>query len=126
EVVVTRGLALVPEGHRIFTGLTVRENLRLGMFPWRRRSRDLLRRRLDRVHELFPVLADFAGRPAGQLSGGQPQVVAIRQALMADPRVLLLDEPSSGLAPAVIEDIYRVVGTLAEAGTAIVLVEQSL
>jgi branched-chain amino acid transport system ATP-binding protein len=126
ETIVARGLALVPEGHRIFTGLSVLENLRLGMFASRRRGARELSRRFDRVHELFPILAQFADRQAGQLSGGQQQMVAIGQALMANPRVLLLDEPSSGLAPAVVDDIYQVVAALSAAGTAVAVVEQSL
>ncbi|SFP69836.1 ABC transporter ATP-binding protein [Amycolatopsis rubida] len=126
EDIVARGLALVPEGHRIFPDLTVLENLRMGMFPWRRRGGAELRGRLSWVYELFPVLAEFAQREAGRLSGGQQQMVAIGQALMAQPRVLLLDEPTSGLAPAVIDDIYDVIAQLSTAGTAVVVVEQNL
>ncbi len=119
------GLALVPEGHRVFGALTVRENLRLGAFPWRRKGRNLAAA-LDRVYALFPILADFAERSAGALSGGQQQMVAIGQALIADPLVLVLDEPSSGLAPAVIDDIYRVLDVLRHDGRAVLVVEQNI
>jgi branched-chain amino acid transport system ATP-binding protein len=126
ERIGLQGLALVPEGHRLFGGLTVLENLRLGFFPWRRSGRRLLGERLERVFDLFPILREFADRRAQHLSGGQQQMVAIGQALMADPRVLLLDEPSSGLAPAVVADIYAVVATLRERGVAVLVVEQNL
>ena len=118
------GLAFVPEGHRVFGALTVRENLRLGAFPWRR-HRDVSAS-LDRVYSLFPILADFATRAAGALSGGQQQMVAIGQALVADPLVLMLDEPSSGLAPAVVDDIYRALHVLREDGRAVLVVEQNI
>jgi branched-chain amino acid transport system ATP-binding protein len=120
------GLALVPEGHRLFPGLTVRENLRLGFYPWRRSHRASLGERLEEVFELFPILREFADRRGQQLSGGQQQMVSIGQALMAAPRILLLDEPTSGLAPAVVQDIYAVIGTLRERGRGVLVVEQSL
>ena len=120
------GLALVPEGHRVFPSLTVRENLRLGGFPWRRTRRAEIDAALDRVTTLFPVLGRFASRAAGALSGGQQQMVAIGQALVADPRVLMIDEPSSGLAPAVVDDIYRALTILRDEGRAILLVEQNI
>jgi branched-chain amino acid transport system ATP-binding protein len=120
------GLAFVPEGHRVFGALTVRENLRLGAFPWRRKRRRLLERDLDRVFALFPVLAEFADRPAGALSGGQQQMVAMGQALVADPLVLALDEPSSGLAPGVVEMIYGAIRRLADEGRAVLVVEQDV
>jgi branched-chain amino acid transport system ATP-binding protein len=126
ERIGLHGLALVPEGHRLFPGLTVLENLRLGFFPWRRSGRRRLGERLDRVFDLFPILREFAERRAQHLSGGQQQMVAIGQALMADPRVLLLDEPSSGLAPAVVADIYAVISTLRDSGVAVLVVEQNL
>jgi branched-chain amino acid transport system ATP-binding protein len=119
------GLAFVPEGHRVFGALTVRENLRLGAFPWRRKRNDLSAA-LDRVFTLFPILGDFAERSAGALSGGQQQMVAIGQALVADPLVLMLDEPSSGLAPAVVDDIYRAMQVLRDDGRALLVVEQNI
>jgi branched-chain amino acid transport system ATP-binding protein len=120
------GLALVPEGHRLFPGLTVLENLRLGFFPWRRSDRGALAGRLDEVLGLFPILREFADRRAQQLSGGQQQMVSIGQALMARPRILLLDEPTSGLALAVVADIYDVIAKLRERGQGVLVVEQNL
>jgi branched-chain amino acid transport system ATP-binding protein len=120
------GLSLVPEGHRIFQQLTVLENLRMGFFPWRRsRSRNLAEH-LDFVYSLFPVLQEFATRLAGQLSGGQQQMVSIGQALMSRPRVLILDEPSSGLAPGVIDSIYSVLSSLREQHCSLIVVEQNI
>ncbi|MBO9522349.1 MAG: ABC transporter ATP-binding protein [Nocardioidaceae bacterium] len=126
DTMARRGLALVPEGHRVFGGLTVAENLMLGFFPWRRSRTRSLEESLARVHALFPILADFADRPAAALSGGQQQMVALGQALMASPRVLLVDEPSAGLAQVVIAEIYAALRTLRESGTAVVVVEQNL
>lgn len=120
------GLALVPEGHRVFPSLTVAENVRLGGFPWRRKKADAIEQGVERVMELFPVLARYASREAGALSGGQQQMVAIGQALVANPVVLLIDEPSSGLAPAVVGDIYRALTVLRDEGRAVLLVEQSI
>ena len=123
---VRAGLAVVPEGHRIFGAMTVRENLRIGAYPWRRRKGGQLEEDLARVFALFPILAEFAEREAGLLSGGQQQMVAMGQALMADPQVLLLDEPSSGLAPAVVDSIYEAVLALRGQGRALLVVEQNV
>jgi branched-chain amino acid transport system ATP-binding protein len=120
------GLALVPEGHRVFPSLSVVENVRLGGFPWRRKRARAIDTGVDRVMELFPMLARYATREAGALSGGQQQMVAIGQALVADPAVLMIDEPSSGLAPAVVADIYRALTVLRDEGRAVLLVEQSI
>jgi branched-chain amino acid transport system ATP-binding protein len=124
--VFAAGIAFVPEGHRLFANLTVEENLRLGAYPWRRSRRSALRRDLDDVYELFPQLASAARRQAGELSGGQQQMVATGQALMAEPATILLDEPSSGLAPIVVDAIYGAVRQLRVRGMAVLVVEQDL
>lgn len=117
---VRRGIVLVPEGRRLFPSLSVEENLLIGGYG---RSG---RWTLKRVYELFPILAERRNQPATQLSGGQQQMCAIGRALMADPRVLLCDEISLGLAPIVIRDIYAVLPTIKAEGTAIVIVEQDI
>jgi branched-chain amino acid transport system ATP-binding protein len=122
EDVARAGVALVPEGRHIFGSLTVEENLRLGLAG--RRSKDGVADDLDWVHGLFPVVADFARRQAGSLSGGQQQQLAIARALLARPDVLLLDEPSLGLAPTVVETLFEALGRIREAGVTILLVEQ--
>jgi branched-chain amino acid transport system ATP-binding protein len=119
-----RGIAIVPEGRRLFPRMTVRENLDLGAYRGAARAgRD---ERLARVHELFPRLAERPGQLAGSLSGGEQQMVAIGRALMADPRLLLLDEPSLGLAPVVVDEVFEVVGTINDSGVAVLLVEQNV
>jgi branched-chain amino acid transport system ATP-binding protein len=123
EQVVTAGLSLVPEGRRLFPGLTVRENLLLGGYS--RRGADLTSD-LDRVYGLFPRLAQRAEQTAGRLSGGEQQMAAIGRALMARPRLLMIDELSQGLAPTVVDDLIDLLPTLAADGTAILLVEQDV
>jgi branched-chain amino acid transport system ATP-binding protein len=117
------GISLVLEGKRIFRQRTVDENLHVGAHTLRL-SRAELRTRSDRVIELIPALADLRSRIAGGLSGGQQQMLAIGQALMSDPKALLLDEPSAGLAPAVLDAVLQIIGQLRREGRAIVLVEQ--
>lgn len=124
--IVDAGLAHVPEGHRIFTSLTVEENLRLGAYTRRRSGRKAVADTMERIYELFPILRTYASRSAGFLSGGEQQMVAIGQALMAEPRVLMLDEPTSGLAPIVVRTIYEAIAQLREQGIAILIVEQSV
>jgi branched-chain amino acid transport system ATP-binding protein len=124
--IVDAGLAHVPEGHRIFTGLNVEENLRLGAYTRRRSGRKAVAGTMERIYDLFPILRTYASRNAGFLSGGEQQMVAIGQALMAEPRVLMLDEPTSGLAPIVVRTIYDAIGQLREQGIAILIVEQSV
>ena len=122
EDVARAGVALVPEGRHVFAHLTVEENLRLGLAG--RRRREGLRDDLDWIHALFPVVKDFRSRQAGALSGGQQQQLAIARALLAQPDVLLLDEPSLGLAPTVVETVFSALAEIRDKGVTILLVEQ--
>jgi branched-chain amino acid transport system ATP-binding protein len=122
EAIVRSGIALVPERRHIFPELTVDENLRLGLVG--RRSRDGASEDLDRVAGLFPVVRQARHRPAGVLSGGQQQQLAIARALVARPDLLLLDEPSLGLAPAVVDDVFDALAEIRAQGVTILLVEQ--
>jgi branched-chain amino acid transport system ATP-binding protein len=124
--IVDAGLSHVPEGHRIFSSLTVEENLLLGAYTRRRQGRKAAAGAMERIYDLFPILRTYASRNAGFLSGGEQQMVAIGQALMAEPRVLMLDEPTSGLAPIVVRTIYEAIAQLREQGIAILIVEQSV
>jgi branched-chain amino acid transport system ATP-binding protein len=123
EDVARSGVALVPEGRRIFAELTVAENMTLGLAA--RRSRDGADAALDRVHQLFPVVDEFRSRAAGTLSGGQQQQLAIARALVAEPDVLLLDEPSLGLAPRIVDSVFDALDAIRTNGdVAVLLVEQ--
>jgi len=122
EDIARSGIALVPEGRRIFAELTVEENLRLGLAA--RRSRGPVTPLLRSVYELFPVVEEFRGRSAGALSGGQQQQLAIARALVAEPDVLLLDEPSLGLAPTMVDVVFDALAAIRERGLAVLLVEQ--
>jgi branched-chain amino acid transport system ATP-binding protein len=122
EQISRRGVALVPEGRRIYADFTVEENLRLGLVG--RRGRDGADRDLAWIRELFPIVHDQRHRQAGSLSGGQQQQLAIARALAAGPDVLLLDEPSLGLAPKMVDVVFEALGRIREAGLAVLLVEQ--
>jgi branched-chain amino acid transport system ATP-binding protein len=121
--IVRAGVAQVMEGRRIFAALTVEENLRSGAYT--RSSKSEIQSSYDRVMELFPKLTDMRKRTAGYLSGGEQQMVAIGRALMANPKVLLLDEPSLGLAPLIVQQIAEIVAEVNRQGVSVVLVEQN-
>jgi branched-chain amino acid transport system ATP-binding protein len=123
EDVVAQGIALVPEGRHIFASLTVMENLRLGATV--RRDSTGVQGDIERFFALFPILGNRRRQPAGQLSGGEQQQLAIARALMSRPRFLMLDEPSLGLAPAIVDQIYVLLGSIRGQGVTILLVEQN-
>jgi len=121
ESIARAGISLVPEGRRIFGGLSVEENLRLGLAARRRNG---AADPLTEAFELFPILAEFRARQAGALSGGQQQQLAIGRALVAAPDLLLLDEPSLGLSPTVVDAVFAALGAIRERGVTVLLVEQ--
>ena len=122
--VVEHGLVLVPEGRRLFPFLTVEENLRLGAYH--RAARVRTAETMAEVYDLFPRLADRRGQNAGSLSGGEQQMCALARGLMARPRLLMLDEPSLGLAPIIVEQLFDLIKTLADRGLTVLLVEQNV
>jgi branched-chain amino acid transport system ATP-binding protein len=121
--IVKMGISQSPEGRRLFSRMSVLENLEMGAFQ--REDRSGLREDLDRVYSLFPRLAERKGQKAGTLSGGEQQMCAIGRALMAHPKLLMLDEPSMGLAPIFVEKIFEIVKEINQQGTPILLVEQN-
>jgi branched-chain amino acid transport system ATP-binding protein len=124
EQIARLGISLVPEGRDIFPSLTVEENLRLGAFT--RGEKAEYSRNLGEVFELFPVLKERLQQPGGTLSGGEQQQLAIARALMSSPRLLMLDEPSLGLAPALVDQIFELIARLHQRGVTILLVEQNV
>ncbi len=118
------GIALVPEGRHVFPFLTVRENLELGGFK-NRKDGGKVRGMIEKIFEMFPRLRDRGGQNAGTLSGGEQQMLVLGRAMMSEPRLLCLDEPSLGLAPLVVRDIFRTIRAINAAGTSVLLVEQN-
>lgn len=121
DQIVSRGVTLVPEGRRVFPNLTVEENLRIGAYLRKESIRD----DLDRVYALFPRLKEREWQMAGTLSGGEQQMLAMGRALMSAPKLMMLDEPSMGLAPILVEQVFDIIQSLHKAGTTILLVEQN-
>jgi branched-chain amino acid transport system ATP-binding protein len=118
-----RGIAWVPEGRQVFANLTVRENLDIGAFGVRDKA--VVRERLEKIMSIFPVLGERLGQAAGSLSGGEQQMLAFGRALVSGPEILLLDEPSLGLAPKVVERLFDLVGEIRDDGISIVMAEQN-
>jgi branched-chain amino acid transport system ATP-binding protein len=123
QVLPTRGLVQVPEGRRIFSGLTVYENLMMGAYL--RKDKDGIKEDLEKIYKRFEILANRKNQDASTLSGGEQQMLAISRALMAKPKLLLLDEPSMGLAPLLVKEIFNIIKEINQQGTTILLVEQN-
>ncbi|MFI8493270.1 ABC transporter ATP-binding protein [Peribacillus butanolivorans] len=123
QSIVKMGISHVPEGRRVFANMTVAENLELGAYL--RKDKEGIKKDMEKVYELFPRLLERIKQQAGTLSGGEQQMLAMGRALMAKPRLLLLDEPSMGLAPLLVKQIFNIIQEISEAGTTILLVEQN-
>ncbi len=123
QKVVDRGIVLVPEGRRVFPNLTVLENLRIGAYL--RKDKDGIEKDIKHVYSLFPRLEERHWQEAGTLSGGEQQMLAVGRALMAKPRLIMMDEPSLGLAPLVVKDIFSIIRRINEEGTTVLLIEQN-
>jgi branched-chain amino acid transport system ATP-binding protein len=126
EHIVSMGCSLVPEGRQVFATMSVRENLHLGGYVQQRRKQEnSVEEDLEKMYNIFPVLKDRARQLAGTLSGGEQQMLAIARALMARPKLIMMDEPSMGLAPLIVKNIFTVIRTLREEGNTVLLVEQN-
>jgi len=125
EKIVASGCSLVPEGRQVFSTMTVEENLILGGYVLARKDKAAVDQEISRVYELFPVLKERAGQLAGTLSGGEQQMLAMGRALMAKPSLIMMDEPSTGLAPLIVKSIFKVIMQLREEGNTVLLVEQN-
>jgi branched-chain amino acid transport system ATP-binding protein len=125
EVLAGKGLVLVPEGRHLFNDMTVMENLQMGTEMHRRRKGQYIKDRLDSVFNLFPRLKERKNQAAGTLSGGEQQMAALGRALMADPKLIMLDEPSMGLAPLLVKDIMKAVDAMRREGKTVLLIEQN-
>ena len=123
QQIVSKGLTLVPEGRRVFPNLTVLENLRIGAYM--RKDEDGIAADIKRIYEIFPRLEERHWQMAGTLSGGEQQMLALGRALMSRPKIMMMDEPSLGLAPLVIKDIFNIIRHINEEGTTVLLVEQN-
>ena len=121
DQIVAKGVTLVPEGRRVFPNLTVLENLKIGAYL----RKDDLKADIDRIYELFPRLKERAWQQAGTLSGGEQQMLAVGRALMSRPKLIMMDEPSLGLAPLVVKDIFSIIRTINEQGITVLLIEQN-
>ena len=125
EKTVALGCSLVPEGRQVFSTLSVHENLVLGGYVQYKRDKRTAEQELDTIFDLFPVLKERSGQLAGTLSGGEQQMLAMGRALMAKPSLIMMDEPSTGLAPLIVKNIFQVIHKLREAGNTVLLVEQN-
>jgi branched-chain amino acid transport system ATP-binding protein len=125
DQLVKKGLSLVPEGRRIFSTMTVQENLEMGAFTIANKEKTLIKERLERVFKIFPILGERKRQKAGTLSSGEQQMLAIGRALMLEPKLLLLDEPSLGLSPNYVEAVFEKLTEINKDGTSILLVEQN-
>lgn len=123
QSIVKSGISQVPEGRRVFANMSVEENLELGAYL--RKDKDGIKKDIERVYELFPRLLERSKQSAGTLSGGEQQMLAMGRAIMAKPKLLLLDEPSMGLAPLMVQTIFSIIKEINEAGTTVLLVEQN-
>ena len=123
QKVVSKGIAMVPEGRRVFSNLTVAENLKIGAYL--RKDEDGIRKDMEHVYDLFPRLRERSWQMAGTLSGGEQQMLAVGRALMTRPKLMMMDEPSLGLAPLVVRDIFHIIRQLSQEGITILLIEQN-